>query len=270
MNASRILGSGAGTHIGGADKAPGHWVLAQAGKRVLRPGGVELTDALLAELDVQPTDSVMELAPGLGHTAVKVLSRQPRTYLGVDREAAVVRTLNGRLGSDKVRFVAGSAEDTGLPGETASVLFGEAMLTMQSAIRRKQIVEEAWRVLRRGGRYGIHELCLSSNVDAACRRAIEAELARTIHHGVYLLTEADWRELLESAGFCVHFRKTAPMRLLEPARIVRDEGVAGALRFGFHVLTTPSIRQRVFGMRRVFQRYRDNLQAIGLVCHKEY
>ena len=30
--------------------APGHWVLARAGKRVLRPGGAALTAAMLNEL----------------------------------------------------------------------------------------------------------------------------------------------------------------------------------------------------------------------------
>ena len=31
---------------------PGHWVLAQLGKRVLRPGGMELTRRMLAALTI--------------------------------------------------------------------------------------------------------------------------------------------------------------------------------------------------------------------------
>jgi ubiquinone/menaquinone biosynthesis C-methylase UbiE len=270
MSGSRVLDGIAGTKAGRADKAPGHWVLAQAGKRVLRPGGVELTDALLAQLDIQAKDTVIELAPGLGHTAVKVLARHPMTYLGVDREPVVVHDLQRRLGADNVRFIEGRAEDTGLPGETTSVLFGEAMLSMQCNSHRKQIVEEAWRVLKRGGRYGIHELCVSSDVSGACHRAIQAELAAAIHHGVHLLTVEEWRDLLESAGFNVKFQQTAPMRLLEPGRILRDEGLKRALCFGFNVLTDSCVRQRVLSMRRVFRRHRDTLQAIGMVCHKEY
>ena len=54
---------------GPLDKMPGHWVLARMGKRVLRPGGLELTRRLLAELAISPSDDVVEFAPGLGVTA---------------------------------------------------------------------------------------------------------------------------------------------------------------------------------------------------------
>ena len=46
------------------DSIQGHWLLARLGKRVLRPGGVELTRTLLARAGVADAD-VLELAPGL-------------------------------------------------------------------------------------------------------------------------------------------------------------------------------------------------------------
>ena len=52
-----------------AEKMPGHWLLAKMGKRVLRPGGLELTRRLLSELAVTAVDDVVEFAPGLGITA---------------------------------------------------------------------------------------------------------------------------------------------------------------------------------------------------------
>ena len=251
-------------------KAPGHWVLAAAGKRILRPGGIELTDELLRQLRITTSDTVVELAPGLGHTAEKVLALRPFTYLGVDREPSIVHELNRRLGRDGVRFVQGSAEDTGLPGETASVLFGEAMLSMQSDARRRQIVEESWRIVRSGGRYGIHELCVCSTVSAAYRRKMEADLSTSIHHGVRLLTVDEWKELMESAGFRVASKATAPMRLLHASRMVRDEGVAGAIRFAWNTVTCPAVLRRVLDMRRTFHRYEPTLRAIAMVCAKEY
>ena len=48
--------------------APGHWVLARAGKRVLRPGGAALTADMLDHARLAGAD-VVELAPGLGRTA---------------------------------------------------------------------------------------------------------------------------------------------------------------------------------------------------------
>uniref|UniRef100_UPI001C68D3FE hypothetical protein n=1 Tax=Streptomyces shenzhenensis TaxID=943815 RepID=UPI001C68D3FE len=49
-----------------AARVPGHWLLARLGKRVLRPGGVELTRWMLDALGVDPQDRVVELAAGLG------------------------------------------------------------------------------------------------------------------------------------------------------------------------------------------------------------
>lgn len=69
-----------------ADRMLGHWLLARMGKRVLRPGGRELTNKLLAALDIGPTDHVVELAPGLGSTTNLVLACNPASYLGVDRD----------------------------------------------------------------------------------------------------------------------------------------------------------------------------------------
>ena len=48
------------------NRMPGYWLLAQMGKRVLRPGGLELTRQMLEALDIQSTDHVIEFAPGSG------------------------------------------------------------------------------------------------------------------------------------------------------------------------------------------------------------
>ena len=52
-----------------AEKMPGHWLLAHLGKRVLRPGGRQLTNRMIEALNIRPSDAVIEFAPGLGETA---------------------------------------------------------------------------------------------------------------------------------------------------------------------------------------------------------
>ena len=54
-------------------RMPGHWLLARLGKRVLRPGGIGLTEKLLRSLSIGPNDDVVEFAPGLGVTARLIL-----------------------------------------------------------------------------------------------------------------------------------------------------------------------------------------------------
>ena len=67
---------------------------------------------------------------------------------------------------------------------SASVIYGEAMLTMQTAAQKASIVEEAARVLRAGGRYGIHELSLKPDDLADSTKAeIQQALSDAIHVG---------------------------------------------------------------------------------------
>lgn len=62
------------------EKMPGHRMPARMGKRVLRPGGMELTRRMLAALDIGPSDEVVEFAPGLSVTARLTLALNPKSY----------------------------------------------------------------------------------------------------------------------------------------------------------------------------------------------
>ncbi|WDZ73455.1 hypothetical protein PWW31_08965 [Vibrio harveyi] len=58
-------------------KTPGHWVLAQLGKKVLRPGGKELTQKMLQGLAITRDDRVVEFAPEYGLYGTFVLGKIP-------------------------------------------------------------------------------------------------------------------------------------------------------------------------------------------------
>lgn len=55
--------------------AQGHWILAKMGKKVLRPGGKELTEKLIQNLEITKDDDIVEFAPGLGYTASIALKK---------------------------------------------------------------------------------------------------------------------------------------------------------------------------------------------------
>jgi len=251
------------------EKMPGHWLLARLGKRVLRPGGVELTRRMIHELEIRTADHVVEFAPGLGATAKLTVEQHPASYTGVERDDTAARIVRKVLSGETQRCVVGQAEETGLPDESATVVYGEAMLTMQPASTKTRIVREAFRLLKPGGRYGIHELSLvPDNLDESIKEEIGAELSQIIHHGVRPLTESEWSAVLTAEGFEVETHTRAPMHLLEPRRIVSDEGLFGALRFMFNVATHRDARHRVQAMRSVFRRYHQHLAAILLVSRK--
>lgn len=250
-------------------KMPGHWLLAKMGKRVLRPGGLELTRVMLDRLNIQPCDEVVEFAPGLGVTARLTLGKQPASYTAVERDEAAAATVKNYLTGARQRCQLGSAEQTGLPDQSATVVYGEAMLTMQGPEQKRRIISEAFRLLKPGGRYGIHELSLTpDDLPEAVQEDISREMSHNIHVGARPLSAREWRELLAGAGFEIQSEATAPMHLLEPRRLIRDEGFFRALRFVFNVIRTPEARKRVFSMRRMFRSHRRHLAAVSFIAVK--
>ena len=253
------------------DEVAGHWLLARLGKRVLRPGGVELTRTLLARARVTDAD-VLELAPGLGRTAAEILARGPRSYIGAEGDpdaANMVRDVLTELGADNAVVRVADAATTGLPDASSDVVIGEAMLTMQGDAAKDAIVAEASRVLRPDGRYAIHELALvPDDVSAEVSTDIRQSLARAIRVNARPLTIAEWSRLLAEHGLVVDHVATAPMALLQPRRMIADEGLLGALRFAGNVLVHRDARKRVLLMRRTFRRHRRQLAAVAIVARK--
>ena len=247
--------------------APGHWVLARAGKRVLRPGGAALTAAMLDHARL-PGSDVVELAPGLGRTAAEIVAARPASYTAIDRDPQAAARVAAVVG-DRGVVRQGEAADTGLDDACADVVVGEAMLTMQGDKSKAAIVAEAARVLRPGGRYAIHELGVApDDIDEEHYTQLRRDLARAIHVNARPMTAAAWRGLLEDAGLVVDWVDTAPMALLKMSRNLRDEGPGGAARIMWNVMRDKALRARVMEMRRTFTRYEKDMVGIALVAHK--
>lgn len=249
----------------------GHWLLARIGKHVLRPGGKKLTERMLANADIAGKD-VVEFAPGLGLTTRAILERDPKSYRGVDRDPQVVDIIS-KLTSEKATIPAScvqrDAADTGLESNSADVVIGEAMLTMQTERGKQAIIGEAFRLLRAGGTYSIHELGLQpDNLDESVKDEVRKALARSIKVNARPLTEQEWRELLEAEGFEVLWRGKEPMALLDMKRNIADEGTGGVLRILRNVLGNKDIRARVLNMKHTFDKYSNELTGIAFVVRK--
>ena len=250
-------------------KMPIYMLLDRLGKRTFRPGGMELTRRMLELLDVKPSDEVVEFAPGVGVTAQLILSRGPAQYTAIDRDEASVKLVSRYLMGPNQQCAIGRAEHTDLPDTSTTVVVGEAMLTMQTASQKERIIREATRILKPGGRYGLHELCLKpDDLDDATKSEIEKALSKVSRVKTRPLTHSEWRVLLEGAGLQIRDAVIAPFHLLEPSRVLRDEGLLGTLRILGNVLRDGVARQRVMAMRSVMRRYQDQLAAIALVAVK--
>lgn len=247
----------------------GHWILAKMGKKVLRPGGKELTMKLMGEMNIEHSDDVVEFAPGLGFTAAIALAQDPKSYTGVELNEEAAGILRKIVKGKDRSIVVGNACCCPLPDASADKLYGEAMLTMQADHRKAEIVREAYRILRTGGLYGIHEIALTPDEPSEnSKKEIQRDLATTIKVNARPLTKAEWIAMLEAEGFKVEDVMTNPMSLLETGRIIDDEGFFRTLKIAFNILTHPKARTRILAMRKVFRRYEKSMSAIAIVARK--
>lgn len=134
--------------------------------------------------------------------------------------------------------------------------------------RKSEIVKEAYRILRKGGMYGIHELGLI-HTDEQLKKKIQRNLAQSIKVNARPLEQDEWINLLEKEGFKVTLIETNAMSLLEPKRIIDDEGFFRSLKIGFNILTHPKARKRILEMRKVFKKYQTNINAVVIIAEKK-
>ncbi|WP_419394101.1 methyltransferase domain-containing protein [Cytobacillus praedii] len=251
-------------------KMPGHWLLAKMGKRILRPGGIELTKKMIEHLHITEDDDIAEFAPGLGVTAKIVLDKNPNSYIAIEQNDDAAKQVNKYLPPEKAACIIGDAQNTKLPSQSVNVLYGEAMLTMQSPKQKEEIIEEAYRILRKGGRYGIHELCLNPNtIDEELKSTIQRDLANVIRVNAKPLTVFEWKSLFENKGFNVVIIEMRPMYLLEKKRMIQDEGVKGFATIVKNIAVNPDARKRIEDMRDTFKKYEKYLGAISIVMEKQ-
>ena len=249
------------------EKMPGHWVLASLGKKVLRPGGLELTRHMLGSLNIRQTDTVVEFAPGLGVTANMTLQKQPYKYIGVEQNENAASSVCSYLTGERRTCIVGDAQNTGLENNVATIVYGEAMLTMQSAKQKDQIISEAKRILKPGGKYAIHEMSLTPSVITDnIRDNIRKDMVDAIRVNATPLLEEEWKAALEAHGFEVTYLEKVPMHLLHPKRLIEDEGVLGVAKIVKNVAINSGARKRVLKMRKTFMKYEPYTQGICLVA----
>jgi SAM-dependent methyltransferase len=245
---------------------PAHWLLARLGKKVMRPGGLPATRTMLSGLVIGSGDDVVDLAPGLGVTVQLVHAARPRSFRGLERsevEAERARRLA------PYECLVAPPEDTGLEAGSATVVYGEAVLTLETEATKERIVEEAARLLRPGGRLGLHELLLvPDDLPEPDKRLIEEELTHTLRVRARPLTLTEWTTLLDKGGFDVELADPAPFLLLSPATVVRDEGIGGTARFLARTVRRPAALRRVAVIWKVLRRHRHHIGAVARVARR--
>lgn len=119
------------------------------------PGGAKLTSRLAAALEVGPGQVVVDIASGLGTSALQVARETGCGVVGVELSEDNVRAAQ-RRGEGKVRFVQGDAESLPFENERFDGALCECSFCLFAEPDRA--AAEITRVLRRGARLALSDV----------------------------------------------------------------------------------------------------------------
>jgi cyclopropane fatty-acyl-phospholipid synthase-like methyltransferase len=243
--------------------ATGHEILAAAGKTVLRPGGRAATQKLFDWANFKPDETVLELASGLGSTAITLAKRYGVSVVGVeqnpDRVAIAKAKVRAAGFADRINIIQGNALYLDGITERFDYVLAEAILTLQSPIGKRQILTLARDRLKPQGQFLSHELLVRDRVEQI-RQALE----QAIRAKPTPLQEQEWIDTFSQAGLTVTQHQSGAMGLLNPVQVLQDEGVINTARILWNLMIHPPIRDRVLAMRQIFDRYQQDLGYIAI------
>lgn len=250
------------------ETAPGHQVLAAAGKKALRPGGYTATEQLFSWANFQPGETVLELAASFGYSAISLAQRYGVQVVGLEKNPdSVVRARDNIAAaglSDRIEIIEGDIFHLERVTQQFDYVLAEAILTMQSAAGKAKVLAGIRNRLKPNGHFLSHELRASG----ANLTRIYRDLSSTIRVNAKPLTTEDWLTACQTAGLTVEHQATGPMTLLNPRKIAQEEGISTLATMGWNMLTRPILRQRILAMRDTFVRHSDDLGYVVICVQK--
>jgi ubiquinone/menaquinone biosynthesis C-methylase UbiE len=248
--------------------APSHVVLAAAGKTVLRPGGRAATEQLLQWANFKRGETVLELASGLGNSAIALAKRYNVQVVGIERDpdrVAIAQVKARSAGLDRqVQFIQGNIFQLETISASFDYVLAEAILTMQTSAGKAKILAGVRDRLKVGGKFLSQELLARDHLES-----LRQDLTQVTRVNATPLPEQDWIDTFAQIGLTVTQRQIGAMRLLDPVQVLRDEGVIHTVQIAWNILTQPAIRDRILMMRRVFTQHQQDLGYIALCAVRE-
>ena len=152
----------------------------------------------LAQLN--PGEVVLDLGSGGGIDVLLSARRVGPTgkVFGLDMTdemLALALENKKKSGLTNVEFLKGEIEKIPLPADTVDVVISNCVINLSAD--KDQVLREAFRVLKPGGRFAVSDIVVRGAVPADIRKSVELWIGCLAG----ALEEADYRSKLENAGF---------------------------------------------------------------------
>ena len=166
--------------------------------------------------DLHEGETVLDLGSGGGIDVLLSAKRVGPTGKAygldmTDEMLALARANQAKAGATNVEFLKGEIENIPLPAGTVDVIISNCVINLSAD--KGKVLEEAFRVLKPGGRFAVSDVVCRGTMPDAVRRSMELWVGCIAG----ALEEQEYRRLLTAAGFVDVD--------VEPTRIYQFEGL---------------------------------------------
>ena len=178
-----------------------------------------------ALVDLHEGDVVLDLGSGGGIDVLLSARRVGPTghAYGLDMTDEMLdlaRRNQAEAGLTNVEFLKGQIEDVPLPDDSVDVVISNCVINLSSD--KGQVLKEAFRVLRPGGRFAVSDVVARGEIDPRIRASVEAWIGCVAG----ALDEDEYRSLLEQAGFAeIEMVPTRVYHLADAADLLAAQGI---------------------------------------------
>ncbi|MEO8702705.1 MAG: class I SAM-dependent methyltransferase [Kofleriaceae bacterium] len=243
---------------------------ALCGKTVMRHGGTHGTRRLLTELDIGPNSRVLEIGTGVGTSAFDLIAADPTIHVtGVDLSAFMVESSKRRIDEKVQTFVATGGVEAEFrnrlafvhtsdpnvmpfPDNSFDVVLVEAVASYNDP---RRFFPEILRVLKPGGRVGLHDWCWTMEPSADLEVHVCVMACGCNPGEMKFFTQNDWEQGLQRQGFDIRFAEQYPFTFFSWGTMADDEGTWPLIKMFARVFSRRAIAQRMMRMMFFLMRH---------------
>jgi SAM-dependent methyltransferase len=178
-----------------------------------------------ALIDLKPGEVVLDLGSGGGIDVLLSARRVGATGKAygldmTDEMLALARENQRQAGVENVEFLKGEIEHIPLADNTVDVVISNCVINLSAD--KDQVLREAFRVLKPGGRFAVSDVVVRGEVPEQVRQSMLLWVGCVAG----ALEEQDYRKRLEAAGFCgVNFEPTRVYDIEDARQFLSGSGV---------------------------------------------
>src|SRR5207245_7638197 len=174
---------------------------------------------------LHPGETVVDLGSGGGIDVLLSAKRVGPTGKAygldmTDEMLALARENQRKAGATNVEFLKGEIESIPLPDASVDVIISNCVINLSAD--KDRVLEEAYRVLKPGGRFAVSDVVVRGEVPAEVRRSMELWVGCIAG----ALSDTEYREKLAKAGFeAIDIEPTRVYNVEEARQFLAAEGI---------------------------------------------